>query len=149
MKKIISVLLVTVLLFAGVVPAHAATAHTIQPQVYVITTEGGEITPFFTAINSIRATILMSGNTVFGGAVVSHSGARANVRVTLQRSTDGGRTFSDFATLVNHSSSNRLIGIEGSRSNLDTSLRYRVRVDVTVFDANNRQIDSGTAFATW
>ena len=144
MKKSVSVLLAILLLFAGTLPAYA-----LQPQASIVTTGGGEIAPFFDAINSIRATISMNGGTVVGGAVVSHSGARATVRIVLQRSTDGGRTFTDLATLVTHSSPNTLIATEGTRHNLDTSLRYRVRVEVTVFDASGRQIDSGTAFATW
>jgi len=147
MKKSVSVLMAVFMLFATLTPVQAIQAQPdvkytppdiVQPTEYFVA-------PRFVAINSIRATFSMRGNTATATGSVSHSGARANVRVILQRSTDGGRTFSDFATLVNRDFTTRTIAVEGTRSNLDTSFVYRTRIVVSVFDANGRQIDSGTA----
>jgi len=142
MKKSVSILVAIFLLIAIAVPAYATPV-----SAETISMEGGIISPHYIAINSISSFITMSGNTAICSAHVSQSGARANVRIILQRSTNGGSTFSDFATLLNKDYTTRSISAEASRTGLDTSFRYRTKVVVTVFDASGRQIDSGTAFS--
>ena len=142
MKKSVSILMAIFLLVAMAVPAYAMSVSTES-----ISMEGGVISPRYVAINSISAFITMRSNTATCSANVSQSGARANVKIILQRSTNGGSTFSDFATLLNKDYTTRSISAEASRTGLDTSFRYRTKVVVTVYDASGRQIDSGTAFS--
>jgi len=143
MKKKASIFLAIVLLFAMTAPAFAMPA-TVGG---IIWDGGGVSAPDYVAITSIAASFSMSGSTANCSAAIRHTGARANVRLILQRSTDGGRTFSDFATLSNENFTTQTVAARASRSGVDTNFTYRTKVVVTIFDASGRQIDSGTAFS--
>jgi hypothetical protein len=141
MKKSVSILLAIIMAAAMSVSAFAAVPESAA------TTEGGVIAPRYIAINSIRSYISMSGSTATCSATVSHSGAKANVKLILQRSTNGGSSYSDFATLSDKTYSTKTIAAEASKSSLVTSYKYRTKVVVTVYDASGKQIDTGTAFS--
>lgn len=106
-----------------------------------------EISPYYVAINYITPRLSMSGDTATCTASVSHSGAKANVQIILQRSTDGGKSYSDYATLVDKTYTTKSILDSGSKSGLSTSATYRTKVVVIVYDASGSQIDSGTAYS--
>lgn len=135
MKKSVSILLAMILAVAMAVPVFAAQ------------TEGGGITPFYTAINSIKSYISMNGNTAICVANVSQSGAKANIKLVLQRSSNGGSSYSDYATLSNQNYYTKNIAVEKSKSGLNTSYKYRTKVVVTIYDTSGNQIDSDIAYS--
>lgn len=133
MKKIVSVLLAFGMFLALSLPAFAS------PE------EGGSKRPRYEAINNIIVGIDMEGNTAYCYTDISHTGARATVKIVLQRSSGSG--YSDYSTLSNVSYSSPFITVEKTKSGLSLNYDYRTKVVLTVYDSRGRQIDSETAYS--
>lgn len=137
MKKMVSFLLAIMLFGTMVIPAFSASA----------SDQGIQIQPFYVAITSITATISRSGTQATCSTAVDSSGAKTNVKIILQRSTNGGASYSDYSTLLDSNYTTRNIVTSKTASGLTASYKYRTKVVVTVYNASGKQIDQGTAYS--
>jgi hypothetical protein len=104
--------------------------------------------PRYTAISKLYASYSLDGDEATCVADVLHSGAKVNVKIILQKSTNGGKSYSDLYTLLNKTYTKKLVAAEATKSGLDTNYTYRTKVTVTVYDSSGRTIDSGTVLCS-
>lgn len=65
----------------------------------------------------------------------------ATVKLTLERSSNGGTSFSKYRTLASKSKVGKVIDVTGEASGLSTAYDYRIKAEVFVYNDSGNQID--------
>ncbi len=120
MKKIVSISVAVMMAFAMISVAYARYA--------VITS--------FDVTGDISASSVNGQATAIFGETVD-----ATVKLTLERSSNGGTSFSRYRLLGSKSKVGKVINVSGEASNLSTAYDYRIKAEVFVYDDSGSQID--------
>ena len=125
MKKIVSISVAAIMAFAMISVAYARYA----------------VIAGFDVTGSVSASSVNGRATAYFGEVVD-----ATVKLTLERSSNGGTSFSKYRTLVSKSKVGTVIDVSGEASNLSTAYDYRIMAEVFVYDDSDNQIDYDYAY---
>lgn len=84
----------------------------------------------------------VTSTSAYGETYASLSGRYdSETVITLERSTDGGRTFRKYKVLESKNSSSSSYSASGETSGLSSSYDYRLKAELTVYDASGNEID--------
>lgn len=89
----------------------------------------------------------IGSTSVYGEAYVSLDGQDSSMTtITLQRSSDGGRTYkTDRVLTARHTTSSSYSAV-GEADNLNPAYEYRLKAEVFVYDEDNNEIDYDVAY---
>lgn len=101
----------------------------------------------YNAINGFSLTGDVGGTSVYVEATVDLNGAYPSETVlTLQRSTNGGRSFSNYKTLARKESNRVNYMVIGEERGLSSNYVYRVKAELFVYDNNGAELDYDYAY---
>lgn len=101
----------------------------------------------YAVIASFDVTGSISASSVNGQATaIFHETVDATVELTLERSSNGGASFSQYRTLASKSKVGKVIDVTGKASGLSTAYDYRIKAEVFVYDDSGNQIDYDYAY---
>ena len=106
----------------------------------------------YQAINSFTAEYLKDGSTAYcGSAVDVRTGYDYELVFTLQRSTNGGSSYSDYHTFptIYGTGTDRTQSYEESLSGISNRYIYRTKVELTIVDSSGDEIESDYCYSTY
>ena len=98
-------------------------------------------------IESVVVGLSVSGTVATCETVVVSSASKTKIELVLQRSANGGSSFSDYATLSSASYTDRTSMIQKTKSGLSGSYKYRLKVVSTGYNASGAKLDQNTTYS--
>ena len=147
-KKTIIAFLALALIGSFPLSAYAESAQANSSQQNLYTTADEIITnPLrYQNISIIQPSIKVTGSTAVCSINVSVKSqvAKTQIKLVLERSTNGGSSYSEYKTIINATYTGSYIIKEGS-SSITSSDKYRVKALVTVYDSSGKVIETAPA----
>lgn len=138
MKKLMSVLIALICVMAFSTTGFAATSsnYSEETEPYAI------ITPRYVCILSIISDTNIGSASASGKVQVSlRASYTTTIKIVLEVSKDGGKTYSTDSTLANKTVTSASPSANGSKSGLNSSYTYRTKTTISVFNSSGAEID--------
>lgn len=106
----------------------------------------------YIAINSFTAEYGKEGSTVYCGSTVDvQTGYTYELVLVLQRSTNGGITYSDYHpfSAIYGVGNDRSKAYEKSLSGMSSSYEYRTKAILTIFDSDGNEVESDDCYSIY
>jgi len=99
------------------------------------------------SIEAVVVGLSISGSTATCETEVTSSASKTKIELILQRSSNGGTSFSDYATLSSASYTTRSTIVQKTKSGLSNSYKYKLKVVSTGYDAAGTKLDQNTSYS--
>lgn len=102
----------------------------------------------YTYINKFNENTVITSTSVTSSATASfYSSYQSSLKIVLEVSKDGGRTYSADSTIASKTSTGTSISATGSKSTLNPNYDYRVKITLSVYDSNGYEIDGDVMYS--
>ncbi len=137
MKKQISILIIAILLFSIIVPAYA---EELEPPI------DNPVIEEFQGMRSVTASLEISGSTATCHSKLTGKSSYSYC-LTMSLQKQNGSSWSTVVSWSETGAGINGINLTKVKSGLSSGI-YRCKVSVSVYDSNNQQVESTTAYST-